>query len=298
MLKRQYGVEKVDVVIPTHFHDDHVAGINLLRTVENTQHWAAESFTDILENPEHYDLPCLWYDPIPVDRRLPLETPIQWEEYTLMLYPLPGHTLYAVAIAFEVDGQKVLATGDQYQGDNGLELNYVYPNRFQPGDYRKSAELYKRVNPDLIISGHWESLRVTSEYLEQLETGGEELVRLHHELLPEIPDLGAEGFVARLSPYQATVRKGETIQFQVEIDNPFDRPSEAIIQVIVPEGWRTVSGKQEMLSIQLETSTSNSTTFKVIAPEDKTMRRARIAVDVTIDGHRFGQQAEALVTII
>lgn len=26
---------------------------------------------DLLRNPDRYDLPCLWYDPIPVDRVLP-----------------------------------------------------------------------------------------------------------------------------------------------------------------------------------------------------------------------------------
>src|SRR5439155_10321144 len=108
------------------------------------------------EHPSTYDLPCLWYDPIPVDRVLPLNRAIQWEEYTLTLYEQPGHTLYAVAIAFEVDGKRVLAIGDQYQGPGGYQWNYVYENRFQMGDYRRSAELYKQINPDVILSGHSE----------------------------------------------------------------------------------------------------------------------------------------------
>ncbi len=98
------------------------------------QVWAAENFSNILQFPEYYDLPCLWYDPIPVDRVLPLETPIAWEEYTLSCYPLPGHTRYAVAIAFEVDGQRVLAVGDQYQSDTAQSWNYVYANRFNLAD--------------------------------------------------------------------------------------------------------------------------------------------------------------------
>ncbi|MBK8026637.1 MAG: hypothetical protein IPK19_35930 [Chloroflexi bacterium] len=52
------------------------------------------------EQPLQYDLPCIWYDLIPYDRRLPLETPFTWEEYSFTLHPLPGHTRYAVAIAF------------------------------------------------------------------------------------------------------------------------------------------------------------------------------------------------------
>ncbi|RPI94435.1 MAG: MBL fold metallo-hydrolase, partial [Chloroflexi bacterium] len=147
-LKAQFDVQKIDVVLPTHYHDDHVAGCNLLHRVEGTQVWAAESFADILENPARYDLPCLWYDPIPVDRRLPLGQPIAWEEYTLTLHPLPGHTRYAVAVEFEVDGLRVLATGDQYQGDEGLIWNYVYQNRYTVGDYAASTALYQRICPD------------------------------------------------------------------------------------------------------------------------------------------------------
>ena len=32
-LKRQFGIDRVEVAIPTHYHDDHVAGLNLLRDV-------------------------------------------------------------------------------------------------------------------------------------------------------------------------------------------------------------------------------------------------------------------------
>ena len=49
-----------------------------------------ENFADVLEQPHRFDLPCLWFDPIPVDRRLPLEQPFSWREYELTPYPLPG----------------------------------------------------------------------------------------------------------------------------------------------------------------------------------------------------------------
>jgi glyoxylase-like metal-dependent hydrolase (beta-lactamase superfamily II) len=84
-LRSQFGVTRIDAAILTHYHDDHVAGCNLLRDVEGAQVWAAENFADILQRPDYYDLPCLWYDPIPVDRVLPLDTPFRWEEYTDLL---------------------------------------------------------------------------------------------------------------------------------------------------------------------------------------------------------------------
>lgn len=308
MLKQQFNVEKIDVVIPTHFHDDHVAGFNLLRQVEGTQVWAAQTFADILENPARYDLPCLWYDPIPVDCHLPLEIPITWEEYTLTLYPLAGHTLYAVAISLEVDGKRVLVTGDQYQGGAGLELNYVYANHFQITDYVNSAQLYRQLNPDIILSGHWHPLQVTPEYLDQIEQMGSELERLHRELLPENPDRGTEGTLVRVYPYQAAAGAGKPVEYQVDVHNPFDHPSKAEIQLVLPEGWHTsddevsendfYTSPNAVRVFDLPPGSTQSLFFQVIAPPDFKGRRARIAVDITLDGQRFGQQAEALVSAV
>ena len=91
-MKRTYGIDRVDLAIPTHYHDDHVAGFNLLRDVEGTKIWAAENFSRILNEPKRYDLPCLWYDPIPVQRTLTFEQPIEWNEYEFRVHELPGHT--------------------------------------------------------------------------------------------------------------------------------------------------------------------------------------------------------------
>jgi len=310
MLKRDFGVTGVDVALPTHYHDDHVAGFNLLRDVEGTQVWAAASFADILERPSAYELPCLWYDPIPVDRRLPVGEPFRWEEYLITQYPLPGHTRYAVAIAFEADGKRVLATGDQYQGDDGGELNYVYQNRFCEGDYRTAAELYRSLDPDLIISGHWEPLWVRPGYLDRLVEQGAVLERLHRELLPAEPNLGAEGFIARITPYQAQARGGEPVEFVVEVRNPFGREAEMEVRVVAPEGWVTspptdltpdpcLSRRQEPYSPLpcRERGRGGRYAFTVTPPDGLTVHRARIAVDVTVSGQRFGQQAEALVTV-
>jgi glyoxylase-like metal-dependent hydrolase (beta-lactamase superfamily II) len=292
-LKKQFGVQKVDVVLLTHFHDDHVAGCNLLRCVEGTQVWAAENFADILENPARYDLPCLWYDPIPVDRRLPLTRPFSWEEYTFTVHPQPGHTRYAVAVEFEVDGLRFLATGDQYQGEDGLAWNYVYQNHFTSGDYTAAARLYQRICPDMILPGHAQPLKVTPEYLEKILADAEVLNHLHLELLPSSSDLAAHSFIARILPYQITALEGETIPFVVEVRNPFSQPKEALIQVVVPSGWNVEGGSQSFLI-----SDMHQFSFSVTPPPGPSVRRTRLAVDLTIGGQRFGQQAEALVTTL
>ncbi len=291
-LKEQFHIHKVDVVLPTHYHDDHVAGCNLLRSAEGTQVWAAENFAELLEHHADHDLPCLWYDPILVDRVLPLGQPIQWEEYTLKVHPLHGHTRYAVAVEFEVDGLRVLATGDEYEGDDGLFCNYVYQNRFSSEDFVEAADLYLRVCPSLILSGHWQPLTVTPDYLRKTAENARALDRIHRDLLPDGPGAGGDTSIARIRPYQLSLRAGVPGNITIEVTNPFHAPSEATVRLVAPTGWEITPGQQTLL---LEGSAE--VTFTVLPPPVGTVSRARLAADVTVAGRRFGQQAEALATV-
>ncbi len=303
-LKAQYGVSRIDAVLPTHYHDDHVAGCNLLRAVEGSEVWAAETFADILERPAAYDLPCLWYDPIPVDRRVPVGTPVRWEEYELTLFPLPGHTRYAVAVSFEVDGVRVLATGDQHQDDDGIRWNYVYQNRFAASDYRQAAELFQRLAPQLILPGHAEPQWVAESYLPAVSVRAEALELLHQQLLPESPDLGAEGFLARLTPYQATTCGTEPVAYTAEVRNPFGTTAEAVVQVVVPEGWAARAADVQdpasgggALRLALGPGQTGAVHFCVTPAGAQPARRVRVGLDVTVADRRFGQQAEALIDV-
>ncbi|REE78916.1 glyoxylase-like metal-dependent hydrolase (beta-lactamase superfamily II) [Paenibacillus taihuensis] len=296
-LKKWYNVSSIDVVIPTHYHDDHVAGLNLLRDVEGTQTWVAENFADLLEQPARYDVPCIWYDPIPVDRRLPLGEPIQWEEYTFRLYEQPGHTLYAVAISFEVDGKHVVAIGDQ-QDSNGNLYNYVYKNKFRSHDYVLSAELYQRLKPDLIISGHWDPLELTDAYLEKLARDGETLKQLHDELLPlEEIDMGAEGFCAWIKPYQIELSAGATAEITVEVLNPLPVAERVAVRLVAAAEGLAIEAPEQ--AVELAAGEAGELRFYLTAEASmRGVKRARIAADVTVGARRLGQQADALVTVI
>lgn len=293
-LKRQFGVKRVEVVLPTHFHDDHVAGINLLRRVEGAEVWAASTFADVLAKPWRFDLPCLWYDPVPVDRTLPLEVPIRWREYELTLHHQPGHTSYAVAISFEVDGHKVLAVGDQYEGGPEARWNYVYNNGFHPDDYRGGADLLERVRPDLLLAGHYLPHPVDAEFLAAVRSRADLLSTIHRDLLPvEELDFGGGDRAVNLRPYRTAVAAGSRLALTAEVTNPFDRRETATVTLAVPAGWRVEPERQELT---LEAKASASANFTVI-PAGRSVRRARIAADLTVGRTRLGQQAEALVTV-
>jgi len=292
-------VDRVEVAIPTHYHDDHVAGFNLLREVEGTDVWSPENMTRIFREPRRFDLPCLWYDPVGVDREVAFGEILRWHEYELRLHELPGHTLYAAAIEFPVDGLKVLATGDQQGGrwtpDGPPEvLNYQYRNRFRIDDFVRSAQLYRELEPDLVISGHWAPREVTPAWLDEVERAGREVAWLHRELLPlEEVDFDAEGFGARIEPYQSEVEAGMPVDLEVEVRNPFGRQEAAEVTLVVPGGWALYPATARVVLGPHETARCS---FRVV-PAGPPRRRVRIAADLSVGERRFGQHAEALVTV-
>jgi glyoxylase-like metal-dependent hydrolase (beta-lactamase superfamily II) len=297
-LRRQHGVTAIEVALPTHYHDDHVAGMNLLREVEGTEVWAPEHVAGILEDPMDQDLPCTWYDPIPVDRRLPLNRSFRWHEYEIMVHDLPGHTLYAAAYEFVVDDVRVLATGDQQVGmgvtDGTREvLNYQYRNRFRLGDYQAGARLYRDVAPQLMIFGHWPPRWVNEEYFGLVSFEADEQDRLHRDLLP-LDDLaaGADGVMARIAPYYSRVETGAVVRFRVEVHNPFDATRKAVLRMVLPVGWVAVP---DTAAIVLPPLGEEQLEIELTAGAPR--RRARVAVDVSIGELRLGQHAEAVIDV-
>jgi glyoxylase-like metal-dependent hydrolase (beta-lactamase superfamily II) len=291
-LRRDHGVTAVEAVVVTHYHDDHVAGLDLVRDVEGTAVWAPENVAPILAEPLRHDLPCLWFEPIAVDRVLPFGETVRWHEYELRLHPLPGHTLFAAALELEVDGKRVVATGDQQTGGERPVLNYQYRNRFRIDDFVASAELYRSLRPDVIVSGHWPPQEVDDALLDALLEDGHRLAELHRELLPlEDVDFGAAGFGARIEPYRSSVRAGGRLDLDVIVRNPFGREAVARVTLEVPEGWAEPDAQETTLAAHGEG------VLRFGLEAGAAARRARVGADLTVDGSRFGQQAEALVDV-
>jgi hypothetical protein len=217
---------------------------------------------------------------------------VKWREYELTPYHLPGHTFYAAAIAFDVDGTRVVATGDQYaSAGSKTVLNYQYRNRFRIDDYVASAELLLELRPDVIVTGHWQPWHVQDGELEQLLVDGRRLAELHREVLPDDVDFAAEGFGARIEPYRSALRSGEAFDLEVTVRNPFRRAESATVCLAVPDGWAAPE------SVQAEVPARGEAVLQFQVTAASPARRARVAADVTVGGEPFGQQAEAFVDV-
>lgn len=297
-LRRNHGVTRISVALPTHYHDDHIAGMPLLRDVEGTELWIPENVAPTMADPWREDLPCQWYDPIVADRVLPLDEPFTWKEYTFTAHEQPGHTLYAVAYSLEIDGMTVVFTGDQQEGLGGRDgrrdiMNYQYRNLFRLGDYTRSAALYRRIAPGLMASGHWEPRTVDDEYLDYLTESGRLVDDLHERLLPlDEVRIGPDGQAARLLPYRHSGIVGVPVEYSVRLRNPLGERAEVRVSPVLPLGWR--SSRRE-IAFALGPLEEAAVQFTVTP--NSAGRRQRLALDVTIGDLRLGQHTEALLDV-
>jgi glyoxylase-like metal-dependent hydrolase (beta-lactamase superfamily II) len=298
-LKRDFGVTSIEVVLGTHYHDDHIAGLNLLRDVEGTSVWLPEHVAPIMADPMRTDLPCQWFEPTPADRVLQLGSTVQWREYDITTHDLPGHTLYAAAFEFEVDGVRVLATGDQQtaSGRLGVQreiLNYQYRNRFRRDDFIQSASLYRRVAPDLMVTGHWSGREVDDDYLQLLTQQGAELAEIHNGLLPD-GELApaADGNILLVEPFYQRAAPGAAVTYEVVVANPYTEARHAVVRLLLPAGWAPVPDER----LDVAAGATVRVPFELMVG-GRIGKRQRLAADLTLGDTRFGQLGDAVIDVV
>ncbi len=307
-LREKAGAARIDTVIPTHYHDDHIVGVPLLQRLFGTEVWAGENFADLLERPQDFDRPCLWPEPMRVARRLPLGRAFQWEDVTITLHPMTGHTEYSTLVCLQIDGHRVAHTGDQiFYCDpttkqltspecGGIFTNHVYRNGLALGGYIDCIRRLRTFDPELIISGHYRPYRPTSQLWERLEAAARSFDEAHSAIMPLEKDaahFGADSVAAKLEPYQMEIRAGGPGgPLHGWMLNPFARPARAEVRIATPGGLSAAP-----VTIDLPGRRRHPFATVLTATEQCPPGRHLVALDLVVDGRAFGQIAEAWVTV-
>lgn len=304
-LQSRFGIDRIDTILITHFHDDHVNGVPLVQRLFGTEVWAGENFAPILEAPPVYDRPCLWHEPIPVVRHLPLNETFYWEDIPITLHPMAGHTRFATLVCSEIDGTRVAHTGDQiffrdsdnlpYGPNSKYFTNHVYKNGLDIGCYRESFEHLAEFRPDLILTGHTQPYRPDDRWYEIVHQGAKDFDDIHQSLMSlgiEDVHFGAESQGAKLKPYQVHCPQDGTIELGGWVINPFPTEQKARLQLIGPADW-----EGDVIELDLSPREQKTIRVSITSPDGTKCRRQPVGLDLTVGNRPFGQVSEALVTI-
>jgi len=295
---------RIDAVLASHYHDDHVNGIPMLHRLFGTKVWAAANFSDILERPGRYDRPCLWHEPVTVDRAIGDGETVRWENIPITVRYWTGHTRFGALICLEVDGARVVHTGDQLffwgkgEGPFGpgtrMSTNHVYRNGLDLGCYGHTLELLEAFRPELVLTGHTKPYRTNDKWYEEIRKTGEAFDELHRKLMflgDDDVHFGAESQPAKLKPYQMHLPNGGPAEFAGWVLNPFPTPQTARLVLVGPAGW-----KSDPVEVKLGAREKKDIRIRIVPPSGTQCRRQPVALDLTVGGRPFGQVVEALVT--
>jgi len=91
-------------------------------------------------------------------------------------------------------------------------------------------------------------------------------------------------------PYRNVVPESSETTVSVHLRNPYPHAAVLEVRLVGPSGWRGTSAK-------LEAAPRAEAHCQLSITPNGACRRQPFAVELTVDGRRFGQVAEALLTV-
>jgi glyoxylase-like metal-dependent hydrolase (beta-lactamase superfamily II) len=316
LLRAEAGLKRVDLAIPSHYHDDHVGGLAALQRVEGTRCWVHDGFADILANPDGSMFPCTEPTPVEVERRLRDGEPVEWEGIELRVAAADGHTRFENLIGFEVDGLRFAHSGDQYSfmareaygrhaaewltddelGDTSgivARSNHVYRGGARLDSYARSGAWLTAWRPDVLLNGHWPVIRTDDNFYELLDERTRSYEGVHRAAMPvgeADVHFDVDSWGGWIWPYRLHLEVGQAGSLRATARNPFPHEAELEVRLVVPDGWTGGAA-----TVRAAASAEASCTL-ALTPSFECRRRP-VAIELVADGRPFGQVAEALVTV-
>ncbi|MBI4873434.1 MAG: MBL fold metallo-hydrolase [Acidobacteria bacterium] len=300
-LKRNHGLKSVDVVMPSHMHDDHVNGFPHLIRQYGAKVWCYENMVDVFRNPRGYNLGCILSEPFQVSRSFRHGETFRWEEFEFEVTHSPGHTEYQMALFGVIDGQRVAFTGDAFfdsgRKDGIMRHNLIFRNHVENDSHVKSIRNLIERQPALIAPGHGRPYAVSREMMLATEKNLRRQQQFFSDLLPEgETNFGLDPSWLRLYPYQILAAPGETVSVEVHAQNYKPSPLEIEVTLVAPPEWSIQPG---VVKFEAGPGAAAHRAVRIAIPRSWVPRAPRLAIaaDVVAGGKHLGQITEAVVDI-
>ena len=296
-LKPELGVHTVEWFLPSHYHDDHLAGYPALKARYGTRVVSSPELKDILEHPERYDMPCLVPRGMRVDHVVERGHAFQWRGIEFFVEQHPGQTLYHHLIWFEADGQKFLCIGDNISGLSFREErdhihSFIPKNRTPVSSYRDMPRQILDNAPDLILTGHGGAVPFDRAKMERWQAWMNRWQGLFTQILDQPhPNMGMDPHWVEFYPYKIRIRPGETVTFEIKITNHEAETRACKLRFRSVEG---VELSPNEIDLQVPGGTDTRCRIEATFPTAFTTHALPIVADVTWNGRHLGEIAEAI----
>lgn len=313
-LRQHYGLKAIDAVIISHMHGDHFLEAPHLREKWGTKIWALDNMVDKMEHPERFDYsaPIQAYgkknadgtplEGVRVDRAFKPGESFLWEGERFTVDWMPGQTEFALCLHGQIDGRKVAFTGDNIFGDpddltqTGHEAMVAHNSGILEEGYIYGAEYLTRLKPDILIGGHSFVMDHPGAFIERYRKWSYEMRDAFRALSPD-PDYRYwfDPFWVRAEPYRITLRPGQAETVELHVRNFRSGKQAHRIEIHTPPG---LAAEPAVFEGQLPRESRGSFPIRIKAAADASPGVRIVALDVTLDGHRYGEQFDFVVGIV
>ena len=226
-----------------------------------------------------------------IDRILKAGDVIEWEGYKLHIDWMPGQTEFGNALWLELDGKKVVFTGDNLFGDpsdpaqNGHECVNARNSAIIDEGYLVAAKYLQKLQPNIIMGAHGVLMTEPAAFIERYHDWALRAIRKYKELLPdENYEYLFDPYWVSAYPYRVDVSK-ET-EVSITVRNFRDRQQHCVT-LKPPPGL-----KAEPAELVGTVGPKSRQSFKVkLTPDlDKLPAGVQmVPMDITLDGKRYGE---------
>jgi glyoxylase-like metal-dependent hydrolase (beta-lactamase superfamily II) len=263
-----------------------------------------DSIADKCENPRFYDYPAMigaynaGFEKAKIDRILKTGDVIEWEGYKLHIDWMPGQTEFGNALWLELDGQKVVFTGDNLFGDpsdpaqNGHECVNARNSAIIEEGYLVAAKYLQQLKPDIIMGAHGVLMTEPAAFVDRFHDWALRAIRKYKDLLPDASyEYGYDPYWVSAYPYRVDVTKEAEVSITVR--NFRDTLQQHRVVLQLPPG---VKAEPAVLEGSVGPKSRESFKVKLTADPEKLPTGVQmVPMDITLDGKRHGQLFDFII---
>jgi len=296
-MRVELGIETVEYFLPTHFHDDHLAGYPMLRARYGTEVVAAPELKELLEDPARYDMPCMVPEGFQVQHVVERGAAFHWRGIDFYIEQFPGQTWYDHHITFSVDGRVFTAIGDAISGlcfreERDYIHSFIPKNRTPLSTYSSIPRKVAQRQPDWILTGHGGGEAYDGDKMDRWTAWMDRWQELFTDIVEAPhPNMALDPHWIEFRPYKVRVEPGAEVEFQLCITNHDDSERRCALLLRSVEGVEIEAAERALV---LAGGQVHKITVRVRLPQTFSTHSLPIVADVTWDGQRLGEVAEAI----
>ncbi len=307
-MREHLGLKQIDACWISHSHGDHFTLFPALQE-HGVKFWTMDTIADKCENPRFYDYPAMigaynaGFEQAKIDRILHAGDVIDWEGYQLHIDWMPGQTEFGNALWLELDGKKIVFTGDNLFGDpsdpaqNGHECVNARNSAIIDEGYLVAAKYLQNLKPDVIMGAHSILMTEPAKFIDRYREWAERAIARFKDLLPDSNyEYLFDPYWVSAYPYRVDLTKDDTRTVKITVRNFRDSPQEHRVELKMPPGIEA-----EPRVLEGSVAAKSRQTFEVkVRVRDRQAAGPGVLIaplDIRLDGRTYGELFDFMLMV-